>query len=302
MPYLAGPPDYQKSLAEVYTDAMFRILMRERSLAPILGTSFHWRLPVDGVPSWVRDWRQRIDENFLKRWGQLDTAYNACNGHPARLELDRSCLKVAAYQLFTINEKSLGPPTEFDYQNMRLPRLWSDFAFRELGFASSSEPGTYLGFDQVFETTLLLDLDLETPGGNPQRLRYARTDVGSPIHAARQIIHGEVTGPIGSSKEYDNVFHRLCTRLRNARIAISPKQQLCVLPAKSQVGDVVCILRGSNIPFVLRPTAYERAYEVVGGAYVHGVMDGEAIAPFPCGAPEGAYKNRNDASEDIWLI
>jgi hypothetical protein len=43
-------------------------------------------------------------------------------------------------------------------------------------------------------------------------------------------------------------------------------------------------------------------YEVVGGEYIHEVMDGEAIAPFPCSAPEGAHKNRNDASEDIWLI
>ena len=281
---------------------MFRILKRARSLAPILEMSFHWRLAVDGVPSWVRDWRQRIDKNFFERWGQLDMAYNACNGHPVRLELDRSCLKVAAYRLFTVSEQSLGPLTEFDYQTIRLPKLWRDFAFAGLDFVGTSEPGAYLGFDEVFETTLLLDLDLETPGGNPQRLRYARTDASSLVFMARQIIQGQVTGPIGRNKEYDTVFHRLCTRLRNTRIAVSPKQQICILPAKTQIGDVACILRGCNVPFVLRPTAYERIYEVVGGAYIHGVMDGEMVAPFPFCAPEGAHKNRNDASEDIWLI
>jgi hypothetical protein len=302
LPYLACSPDYQKSVAEVYTEAMFRILKRERSLAPILGTSYHWRLPVDGVPSWVRDWRQRIDSNFRERWYQLNMAYNACNGHPVRLELDRSCLKVAAYQLFTVNETSLGPLTEFDYHTMKPPKLWRDFAFTALGFVGTSEPGICMGFDQVFETTLLLDLDLETPGGNPQRLRYARTDLGSPVLAARQIIRGQVTGPVGRKKECDDVFHLLCTRLRNTRIAVSPKQQPCILPAKTQIGDVVCILRGCNVPFVLRRTVYGQIYEVMGGAYVHGVMDGESIAPFPYGAPEGAYKNRNDASEDIWLV
>ena len=302
LPYLARSPDYEKSIAEVYTEAMFRLLKRALSLAPILEMSHHWRLPLDGVPSWVRDWRQRTDRNFRERWGQLDMAYNACNGHSVRLELDRSCLKVAAYQLFTVNTKGLGPLTEFDYQTMKLPKLWRDFAFTGLGFVGTSEPGTYLGFDQLFETALLLDLDLETPGGSPRRLSHARKDVGSPIFAAQQIIHGQVTGPVGRNKEYDEVFRRLCDRLRNTRIAVSPKQQICILPAKTQIRDVVCILRGCNVPFVLRPTAYERIYEVAGGAYVNGVMDGEAIAPFPHSAPEGAHKTRNDASEDIWLI
>lgn len=301
LPYLSGSPDYQKPLADVYTGAMFRILQRERSLAPILAMSHHWRLPVDGVPSWVQDWRQRIDRNFRERWGELDVAYNACNEHPALFELNGFCLKVAAYQLFTVNEGSLGPLTEFDYQTIKLPKMWRDFAFTALGFAGTSETGTFLGFDQVFESTLLLDLDLETSGGNPQRLRYARTEAGSPVLAARRILRGEVTGTVGRNKEYDDVFHRLCTRLRNTRIAVSPMQQLSILPAKTQIGDVVCILRGCNIPFVLRRTAYGKVYKVLGGAYVHGVMDGEAIAPFPHSAPEGIYKNRNDASEDIWL-
>ena len=302
VPYLASSPDYQKSVAEVYTEAMFRILKRERSLAPMLGTSYHWRLPADGVPSWVRDWRQRIDSNFRERWDELNSAYNACNGHPVRLELDRSFLKVAAYRLFAVSEEGLGPLTEFDYQTMKLPKLWRGFAFTALGFVGSSEPGTYLGFDEVFETTLLLDLELETRSGPPRRLRLARIGVGSLIYAARQIIRGQVTGPVGHNETYDDVFHRLCTRLRNTRIAVSPEQQLCIVPAKTQAGDLVCILRGCNVPFVLRQTSYRQVYEVVGGAYVHGVMDGEAVAPFPYSAPEGAYKNRNNASEDIWLI
>jgi hypothetical protein len=305
LPYLAHSPDYHKSIAEVYTEAMFRILKRERSLAPILRMSHHWRVPKDGVPSWARDWRERIDRNFRERWGELDMAYNACNGHPVRVELDGWRLKVAAYPLFTVNNKSLGPLTEFDYQVMKPPKSQRDFAFTRLGFVGASEPGIYLGFDELFETTLLLDLDLDTPGGNPQRLRCARNDVGSPIIAARQIIHGQVTGPVGRNKEYDGVFRQLCDRLRNTRIAFSQKEQMCVLPAKTQIGDVVCILRGCNVPFVLRKRVDHRVqlvYDVVGGAYIHGVMDGEAIAPFPCSAPESTNKGRNDAFEDLWLV
>ncbi|KAF2121032.1 hypothetical protein BDV96DRAFT_566128 [Lophiotrema nucula] len=45
--------------------------------------------------------------------------------------------------------------------------------------------------------------------------------------------------------------------------------------------DVVCILQGAEVPFVLRPRGISRyknqSYEVVGECYVHGIMDGEAV-------------------------
>jgi hypothetical protein len=49
-----------------------------------------------------------------------------------------------------------------------------------------------------------------------------------------------------------------------------------------EVGDAVWLLRGANVPYVLRrvgnPTrneATERVWEMIGDAYVHGVMQGE---------------------------
>lgn len=43
-------------------------------------------------------------------------------------------------------------------------------------------------------------------------------------------------------------------------------------------GDIVCIIRGSPVPFVLRPRVDE-FFELVGEAYVHGIMDGEFVRP-----------------------
>ena len=42
--------------------------------------------------------------------------------------------------------------------------------------------------------------------------------------------------------------------------------------------DIVCVLRGSNVPFVLRPRVDEY-FELVGEAYVHGIMNGEFVRP-----------------------
>jgi hypothetical protein len=49
---------------------------------------------------------------------------------------------------------------------------------------------------------------------------------------------------------------------------------LCPMEAKA--GDIVAVLLGGNVPFVLRKRG-EGGYEVVGEAYVHGIMDGEVL-------------------------
>ncbi|KAH8726434.1 hypothetical protein GQ44DRAFT_705619 [Phaeosphaeriaceae sp. PMI808] len=42
-----------------------------------------------------------------------------------------------------------------------------------------------------------------------------------------------------------------------------------------RAGDLVVILRGGAIPFILRKDA--NGYHLIGNAYVHGIMQGEAV-------------------------
>lgn len=50
-------------------------------------------------------------------------------------------------------------------------------------------------------------------------------------------------------------------------------------PAEMRAGDVVFVLYGGRFPFVLRPTV-DQKYNLVGYAYVSGIMDGEAVSAF----------------------
>ncbi|TVY82619.1 Heterokaryon incompatibility protein 6 OR allele [Lachnellula suecica] len=55
-------------------------------------------------------------------------------------------------------------------------------------------------------------------------------------------------------------------------------------PEQAQKGDLVCILFGCTVPVILRelkPTGDVPLYQVMGEAYVHGKMDGEAVADGP---------------------
>ena len=45
-----------------------------------------------------------------------------------------------------------------------------------------------------------------------------------------------------------------------------------------QDGDHVCILLGGDTPFILRPRENKNEWQFISEAYVHGIMDGQAMA------------------------
>jgi hypothetical protein len=45
------------------------------------------------------------------------------------------------------------------------------------------------------------------------------------------------------------------------------------------VGDQICLLHGSRVPFVMRQQG--SAYTLIGEGYIHGIMCGEALCPRP---------------------
>ncbi|KAF2735832.1 hypothetical protein EJ04DRAFT_575812 [Polyplosphaeria fusca] len=48
-------------------------------------------------------------------------------------------------------------------------------------------------------------------------------------------------------------------------------------PEHTKTGDLVCIIVGCSVPVVLRTVPRTNSYELVGEAYIHGKMDGEAV-------------------------
>lgn len=57
--------------------------------------------------------------------------------------------------------------------------------------------------------------------------------------------------------------------------ATTEKGYMGMVPRSSRVGDVVCLVFGMHVPCVMR--THEGKWRLVGGAYVHGMMDGEGL-------------------------
>jgi len=68
---------------------------------------------------------------------------------------------------------------------------------------------------------------------------------------------------------------RMAEMKRGHRMFRTPNNYLGMGPVSTQVGDEVWVLKGARTPFILRRKS-SKQYELIGEAYVHGIMDGEA--------------------------
>jgi hypothetical protein len=84
------------------------------------------------------------------------------------------------------------------------------------------------------------------------------------------------------------LLHRASSTYRGRTLFATAGGRLGLGPEKIQTGDVVTILLGTAVPIVLRP-ATAGCFTFVGGAYVHGIMNGE-------------FMDRNPREEDFDIV
>jgi hypothetical protein len=89
--------------------------------------------------------------------------------------------------------------------------------------------------------------------------------------------------PVPAPTSADLVAHAMRATI-NRQLVVSDTGHVALAPIGVQRGDEICVLYGGRSPLVLRqagrdPDGYgDRAlYRIVGDAYVHGVMEGEAV-------------------------
>lgn len=84
------------------------------------------------------------------------------------------------------------------------------------------------------------------------------------------------------TKRYGELISRIYYACAHRRLCRTQKGYIGLVPWNASVGDEVWILAGGKTPFVLRKTAKEGEHDtvsarsLVGEAYVHGIMGGEA--------------------------
>ena len=79
-------------------------------------------------------------------------------------------------------------------------------------------------------------------------------------------------------KKYGEYVRRIRSACAHRAMFITRRGYSGLAPWNAQEGDLVCILKGGKTPFLLRLSPAGSVYQVVGEAYVYGIMGGEAVA------------------------
>lgn len=83
-----------------------------------------------------------------------------------------------------------------------------------------------------------------------------------------------------STYDDDTWYRRAMQLLRPCRPFISHSGLVGLAPPHVQIDDVICIFLGGQVPYILRRES-DGVYNLVGEAYVHGIMYGEYMKNCP---------------------
>jgi hypothetical protein len=249
------------------------------------------------LPSWVPDWSGEWDLNYcilaycrrdLRRDlpGSDDGTFTAGGSSEPSLTFEtvnsRELLVIRGSIYDRIQETSavLG---NREYHN---PFAYLRAAFELINKMAANSTSPFNLDPQVVVRTLLLDTETKYGGDNlltrlddindSSRLsselltkitKYVLNDQGPP-NADLEILYSFLTAKIFV--------------LQNRRIFITSNGSLGIGSARVKPGDILAVFYGAEVPFVLREDGIPcKVYNLMGEAYVHGIMDGELMEGEP---------------------
>jgi hypothetical protein len=285
--------DYGLTVEEVYTNAAVSFIQKHRNL-DILG---HCTQPEKSsqlmLPSWVPDWTSTCTPvHFFKRrrrnfcvdtnahedkmgevsgQDEITNLYHASLDRPADTQVNEASSKPFCKGLQFDVVELFSPSAGEAYGCGSVAKDWIKWLSHS-SFPFSQRRGGYPNGDSTRDAlsrTLVADctrigVDLADRGCSADIEWSAMADQEGEIPRFEDP-EGAGIGVLGA---HPATFRR--------RLIVTQKQYLGLTSEHVQAGDIIAILVGGQLPFVLRKV--HSHYILIGEAYVHGIMDGEAVA------------------------
>jgi hypothetical protein len=301
-------PDYDRDFNETYALVARLILEHGQDLLLLSMVEDATARSMNGIPSWVPDWRVCYVGIGLSARAYFSAA--AGMSQKARFVESSGMLRLRGAFLDGVVE--VGP------SRYKSSRAWEDFK-KWLRIIEPLDPIYFTGQSrtEVFWRTMILDRDaLNEIHPSPSSMELSFISwiqffatglitmanlTGHSVDSAAELIyiHGLLKDPgirihLPEMKEHLSAFaSREFSKLADLGAAMDPYDNSFVFgeslalfrtakgylgygPVSTMPHDEVWILPGATVPFVLRKTS-EGRYLIVGDTYVHGVMHGEAL-------------------------
>jgi hypothetical protein len=301
-------PDYSKPADEVFTTAATHMIPSNcNEVLSYAGIGYNRNLPE--LPSWAPDWTSVSMKDTLR---QHFTKISYCSRYNASLYIPLmhhfpspgilsitghifdSVLHLSPVHTYTAHNKGKGALTAQEMASVLKPQFVSRRMVAQ--HVADPYPATGQPRDEAFWRTLIADTEFSRPA-NPQigegcglwerlTLDQCRGDPDIEREFAEEMenvlteTEVKAQGREAAMMVMRQVFLWNSNRIMcctGRRFCVTEKGFMAMVPPGTREGDLLVVLYGLNTPFVVRGVEGSERVRIVGEAYVHGMMDGEAF-------------------------
>ncbi|KAF4973369.1 hypothetical protein FSARC_347 [Fusarium sarcochroum] len=238
---------------EVFKLTTRSLIEESGRLGCLLRTAEEERSPT--LPTWAPDWCASFDDKRYSHeinWFYLYPFYDAADSTKAKTRASSSEVVLDLQGLVLDSIVRVGDILDTPRSMKEMVTEWQDKVFGEYPLG-----GTYR---EASCRTILADIYY----GQTSYIRIDSCD------NAEEILYDEL----------DNFWTRIALSAFDKRGFSTAAGMIGLGNRDIQVGDSICILAGGKMPFILRQVEGPGggvAYQYIGQAYVHGIMDGEMM-------------------------
>ncbi|TPX11799.1 uncharacterized protein E0L32_007536 [Thyridium curvatum] len=261
-------PDYQKAVRDVYVEA-FCLMLQDADMSPscLLGEGFN--STSFGLPSWVRDFSKAMETgDLLRRAFEAYPLYNASARRLAKVKLtSHGELQLRGTQVDVIKDRSrvAGHHVKASFRPGLLDD-WLQVCMR------NGITVTHDTVDKTFVQVLCRGVIDDREAGKGKWRLLDANDSELPCDTQWKAFIG------GDSRVVSRKYRiGVATGISGQVLYVTWNGRLGLGDPQVEIGDVVWIVEGSNVPFILRKTTEPDHYRLIGDTYLHGVMCGECV-------------------------
>ena len=266
-------PDYSQTVQTVYARAVMSYIQYTGDLHILSSCCWEKKASIPSFPSWVPDWRRAFDMSYLGGYSADETEYSysasGTSTATANFSEDLQSLTVSGLSVDIVKHNRLQETAEeFTYS-------YDQDADQEEPWCSWDIHKIMAHLKRADKAVIIRDCDANVLEALLRTLIVDRDPIlgkrGQNMKLAKQQ-NKLWPQPLDDYLAYVQLWSQKRT------LIYSTEGYIGLAPSSTLPGDKICVLYGFYAPMILRPRA-DKAYTLIGDAYIHALMDGEAVAP-----------------------